>query len=159
MQQIRKNIDTEQALTACEIVRKSGIKIRVFFQIGFPQETEESLRDTIALIKKIKCNRIIYSIFTPYPNTEAYEMCRQFGLIGEEFDTSLYFHQSSMNCFTPHIDKKRFRELASQIERMVDRKNSLSRLKELFSLSSLERASDVGIASALKEFGKIVQGK
>ena len=158
LRQVRKNITAEQALAACETIRKCGIRVNAFIQVGFPQETEETLADTIALMKKIKCSRLTYSVFTPYPGTEAYEVCRQRGLIGDSFDASLYNHHSPMNCFTSEIPQERFRQLASRIERMVVRKNFFNRMKDLFSIYGLRRACEEGWRSAWSEFGRILLG-
>jgi len=79
-------------------------------------------------MRATRSDEIVYSIFTPYPFTEAWELCRQQGLIGEDYDMSLYHHQSPANCFTPHIAPERFRELAGRIERMVDDWNSRRKL-------------------------------
>ena len=127
LKQNRKNITIEEALAACEIIKKHGIRLYTFFMVGFPQETERTLRDTMAAMKKVKdigCEYIVYSIFTPYPGTESFELCRENGLIGKDYDVSLYNHQSPANCFCVNITPERFRELACEVEEMVDRVNS-----------------------------------
>jgi len=93
----RKNITIEKALGAANIIKKYKLSLAAFFIVGFPQETKESLYDTLDAIKKIPTNDIFYSIFTPYPGTEAFEFCKEKGLIDEVFDVSLYNHQSDYN--------------------------------------------------------------
>jgi hypothetical protein len=44
-------------------------------------------------------------------------------LIPAHFDVSLYNHQSPLNNFCPAIPHDKFREIASVIEKEVDRKN------------------------------------
>ena len=139
LKKMRKNITIEEALLACKIIKKHGIELHAFFIVGFPQETENTLNDTVVAMKKIKCNTLIYSIFTPYPGTEAFEFCKENGLIDDNYDISLYNHKSPANCFCINITPERFRMLVSKIEKMVDRKNSLNRIKKVFSLNTFWR--------------------
>jgi hypothetical protein len=80
-------------------------------------------------MRRIHSDRIIYSVFTPYPGTETFRDCQDLGLIGKDFDVSRFNHQSPENCFTAFIPPARFRVLAQRIERMVDRRNTLSRAR------------------------------
>lgn len=147
---MRKDITVEEALAACEIIKKQGIELETFFMVGFPQETKDTLNNTIAAMKKAKCDSICYSIFTPYPGTEAFEFCKKNGLIKDDFNVSLYNHQSPANCFSMNIRPERFRILVRKIEKMVDRKNYLNRLKKIFSLTTLTRLKDLGMSRALE---------
>jgi anaerobic magnesium-protoporphyrin IX monomethyl ester cyclase len=148
---MRKDITIEEALIACEIIKKHDIELEAFFMVGFPQETEETLNDTIIAMKKTRCDSICYSIFTPYPGTEAFEFCKQKGLIEDDYNVSLYNHQSPANNFTMNIAPERFRILVSKIERMVDRKNYLNRIKKIFSLNTFTKIKELGMSSGLKK--------
>lgn len=159
LKKMRKNITIEEALSACKIIKKHGVDLHAFFMIGFPQETEDTLNDTIIAMKKIKCDSLIYSIFTPYPATEVFEFCKENGLIKDDYDVSLYNHQSPANCFCINITPLRFRMLASKIEKMIDRKNSLNRIKRVFSLNILWRIQELGINKSLKKGIRIFLGK
>ncbi|MGZ7068491.1 MAG: B12-binding domain-containing radical SAM protein [Methanobacterium sp.] len=156
---IRKNITIEEALDACELIKKHGIALGVFFIVGFPQDTEDTLRDTITAIKKVKSDRITYSIFTPYPGTEAFELCKEKGLIGEDYDVSLYNHQSPLNNFCMNIPKERFRLIVSEVEKQVDRKNSVNRYKQIVSLDTFRMIRQLGIGESLKQGLRIFTGK
>ncbi|MFC1560953.1 B12-binding domain-containing radical SAM protein [Candidatus Latescibacterota bacterium] len=156
---IRKNITIEEAIMACKIIKKHGIYLQTFFIVGFPQETEDTLNDTFKAMKKIKCDTIIYSIFTPYPGTEIFEFCKEKGLIDDNYNVSLYNHQSPMNCFCLNITRERFRVLIDVIEKMVDRKNSLNRIKRIFSLNTFGRIRELGIGKSIKKGMMIFLGK
>ncbi|MBM4286583.1 MAG: B12-binding domain-containing radical SAM protein [Deltaproteobacteria bacterium] len=149
LKKIRKGFTIEEALQAVKLIKKAGIGVSTFFMVGFPFETISTLNDTINVIKKLKCDRILYSIFTPYPGTEAYYYCLQEGLITEDDDLSLYNHQSPLNCFTPYIPPDKFRELASNLEQIVDRKNYLSKLGRMVSLDSLRHSKDRGLKETI----------
>jgi len=151
LKHMRKNTTIEEALSACEIIRKHGMELKTFFIVGFPQETEETLSDTVAAMRKVKCDLMTYSIFTPFPGTESFELCKEYGLIDDNYDVSLYNLQSPANCFCKNIERERFRMLASKIEKMVDRKNTLSRIKRTFSMNTVYRIQELGILKSLQK--------
>jgi coproporphyrinogen III oxidase-like Fe-S oxidoreductase len=156
---IRKNITIEEALSACEIIKKHGIELQAFFIVGFPQETEETLRDTFEAMKKTKCDLLAYSIFTPYPGTETFDLCKEQGLIGPDFNLALYGHQSPANHFSIHIEAVRFRQLVDEIEKMADRKNALSRIRSVFSSSTIRKIQMYGIQQSLRKSIKLLMGR
>ncbi|PKP21713.1 MAG: hypothetical protein CVU05_06205, partial [Bacteroidetes bacterium HGW-Bacteroidetes-21] len=122
LKEINKHITIEEAINTAHRIYKAGIHVMTFFMVGFPQETEDSLKDTLWAIKKIK-GYATYSIFTPYIGTVAFEECKAIGMIPMDFDVSLYNHQSPNNSFSQNISHEKFRLLASEIEKEVDEKN------------------------------------
>ncbi|WP_028324048.1 B12-binding domain-containing radical SAM protein [Desulfatirhabdium butyrativorans] len=130
LRSIRKGFTIEQALDACRKIRNHGMALQTFFMAGFPEETETTISDTARIIESIDCDKIIYSIFTPYPGTEAFTLCRDMGIIGNDgYDPSRYSHQSPENCFCRGMDKERFREISGRIEAVVMQKNRTRRIQ------------------------------
>ncbi len=156
---MRKGFVIEQAHKACRIIKNHGLELHVFFMVGFPQETEASLAQTAQAIATISADRVLYSIFTPYPGTEAYEFCRERGLVGETVDLSMHFHQSPENCFCQNIPRDKFRSLVAEIEKKVDSRNSKMRIREMFSLNALRRIGELGPKEALRKGWQVLQGK
>ena len=52
LEKIRKGITIEEVLRACAIIKKHNIGLGAFFMVGFPWETEETLKDTLNVIKE-----------------------------------------------------------------------------------------------------------
>jgi len=127
---IRKGFTVSEALRACRIIERQGIELQTFFMGGFPQETEASLTDTLHVIESLVCHKVIYSIFTPYPGTEAFDLCLKMELIPDRYDPSIYNHQSPQNHFCRELSAKRFREISSRIESLVVGKNRLGRNRD-----------------------------
>jgi len=152
---IRKGFSFKQALEACRIIRKHGITLCVFMIIGLPQDTEETLNDTIRAIRKIDCDSVVFSIFTPYPGTEAFRYCMEQGLVDEDFDVSLFNHQSPANYFCGNISHDRFRSLSARTARTVDRINTMKRFRMVFSAATLARIGRIGIKDSLKKGKKL----
>jgi hypothetical protein len=125
---MRKGVTVEHAVGAVNLIRKHGIRLRANFVIGTPWETEQTLNETFAAMKAIK-GEFAYSIFTPYPGTEAFDYCKSAGLITNDYDPALHNHQSPENSFSLKIGRERFRELASKIEDYVDMRNTQELLK------------------------------
>ncbi len=159
LKKMRKNMTIEEAYEAAQIIKKYEIELEGFIMIGFPYETEETLDDTIEAIKKFKCDEIIYSIFTPYPGTEAFQFCKEKGLIGDDYDISIHNHQSPANCFCMNFYPERFRISASKIEKMIDRKNRLNRIRKLFSRNTLIRIQEWGTRKGFKKGIELFLGK
>jgi radical SAM superfamily enzyme YgiQ (UPF0313 family) len=127
---IRKDFTVEKALKACKLIKQYAIELETFFMTGFPQEREETMKDTLRVIEEIDSDKIIYSIFTPYEGTESFNYCLNRGLIHEDYDPSLHNHQSPLNCFCEHITSEKFREISCDIEKIVAEKNILYRQKK-----------------------------
>jgi radical SAM superfamily enzyme YgiQ (UPF0313 family) len=124
---MRKGFGLEKALRACRLIRERGLGLECFFMVGLPQEDEADLGRTLRVIREIDCDKVIYSIFTPYPGTEAFAYCQEHGLIGGDFDPAQHNHQSPANCFSRHIAPVRFRELAAEVEQAVELRNAARR--------------------------------
>ncbi len=159
LKKMRKNTTIEEALRACKIIKKHGIQLQTFFMIGLPWETEETIRDTVEAMKRIQSDDVIYSIFTPYPGTEAFEVCKKSGLIGDDYNVSLYNHKSPANSFCLNIDKERFRELAFEVEAMVDRVNRRNKVKRVFSPQVFSKVKEKGVSKSIKTGIKMILGK
>jgi anaerobic magnesium-protoporphyrin IX monomethyl ester cyclase len=156
---IRKNISIEEALKACKLIKKYGIRLDVFFIVGFPQETEDTLQDTITAMNNINSDLIVYSIFTPYPGTEAFELCKSYGLINDNHDVSLYNHHSPANNFCKNIPIDKFRSIVSKVEKQIDHTNFVKRVKRKFSLNIFYQVRELGLMRSFKQALKLFMGK
>jgi anaerobic magnesium-protoporphyrin IX monomethyl ester cyclase len=158
LKRIRKGTTIEQAFAACDTIKQSGIEVVALFMVGLPDETEATLADTWRAMQRINCDRIHFSIFTPYPGTEAFELCRAQGLIGSTYDPSVYGHQSPENFFCKGISPDLFRRATAAIERMVDRRNFHGRLKGLFRPAGIQRMRESGPIKGLRNGIKFFMG-
>ena len=72
LQKIHKNISFERILPTFEELKSKKITTVASFIIGYPDETEDELRETCDLLQKIKANLTPVYHFTPLPGTELY---------------------------------------------------------------------------------------
>jgi len=158
LREIKKNITIEEAFAANNMIRKMGIESHAFFMIGFPNETEDTLAHTCDAMQKIDSDTVIYSVFTPYPGTELFELCKKQGSVPEDFDVSLYNHQSPVNYFCLKIPQERFRKLAAEIAQMVDRKNNSAGIRRIFSVMTFRKLREVGFRGATQKGLSLLRG-
>jgi radical SAM superfamily enzyme YgiQ (UPF0313 family) len=155
---MRKGFTIAQAEQAAEVIRRHGLRLQAFFMVGFPQETPTSFARTVAAMQRIRASRVMFSIFTPYPGSEAWEDLRRAGLLGE-VDSADLFHQSPTACYTPHIRPEEFRRLTDRLERRLDRLNIRHRLRELLSPVTLRRVGEAGLAESLRKGWRVLRGR
>jgi radical SAM superfamily enzyme YgiQ (UPF0313 family) len=73
LKRIKKDITVEQVLETAERCRSLGIRVQFPFIVGFPDESEESVAETLALAKRLRAmsrdfeTMIFY--FKPYPGS------------------------------------------------------------------------------------------
>lgn len=70
---IHKHLDFEKVRQTFEITDKIGLTSIASMIIGFPDETEEQLKDSVRLINSIKASLVPVYHFTPLPGTELYK--------------------------------------------------------------------------------------
>jgi len=77
-----KGIDKDAALEAIRWSVAAGLRATASFMVPFPQDTEETLRETFAFMETLKDEgaEILMSYTTPYPGTAFYEQAAELGL-------------------------------------------------------------------------------
>jgi anaerobic magnesium-protoporphyrin IX monomethyl ester cyclase len=71
---LRKDITLEQVETAVRDSREVGLQVVGYFMLGSPGETPATIRQTIDYAKKLKVDFAQFSITTPFPGTELYDI-------------------------------------------------------------------------------------
>ena len=129
LKKIKKTQTTDECIQAMKNLRKHGIESHAFIMVGFPDETEDTFKQTMDFIPELNPDGIIFSIFTPYPGSDIYNECKEKGIIEGDFDLVLYNHQSPLNCFTKNIPKERFYELRQKAFKFVDDYNNKAKFR------------------------------
>jgi len=95
---IGKKITLQQVDDAIRTARKVGIKTTGFFMLGGPWDTIETMKKTIAFAVKVQPDYAQFSIATPYPGSELYDIVRKEGnlLVSDWgrydiYETEVYF--------------------------------------------------------------------
>lgn len=72
LEKMNKNITVSKTENAFKLARKVGIRTIASCVIGMPEDTRESIYQTIDFVKKLDPNYALYSLATPYPGTRFY---------------------------------------------------------------------------------------
>lgn len=83
---MHKNCSREKIFEVVQNLRKYNVYISAFFIVGLPEETAETVADTLDMIKEIDTNNIGLFKVTPFPGTALYEQCMRDKLFTKEID-------------------------------------------------------------------------
>ena len=78
---VNKRVKLNQYENVISWTRDAQIDIRGAFMLGSPEETQASMRATIAYAKKIDIQYAIFNITTPFPGTELFNWAVQTGTL------------------------------------------------------------------------------
>ncbi len=82
---MRKNINLKQIEKIFRLARKIGFERFAYFIIGYMNETEKTMQDTINFAKKIDPGWVMFTVATPLPNTNLFDLAVEKGLIDKEY--------------------------------------------------------------------------
>lgn len=95
---IKKGTTIAEIERAFELTHKAGIKTIAAFMVGNLGDTEETIQDSVELAKRIKPEVSGFSIATPLPGTEFYEIAKEHGWIqSDDFSEWSQFTAVSRN--------------------------------------------------------------
>ena len=118
---LNKPIKNETYLKAFENCRKVDIRTTANVMIGFPDETEENILETIAFLQKCKPDSIGLAIMAPYYGTKLREVCIEKKLMEDKYYPNISFNHKSI-IKMKKIKKKRFYELYHNFHDLVYKK-------------------------------------
>jgi anaerobic magnesium-protoporphyrin IX monomethyl ester cyclase len=79
LKEIKKDIVPEQITEAFKSAKEAGLLTRGYFMIGSRSESYETIKETERLIDRIKPNMLAFSVLTPYPGCEEFEIWKKNG--------------------------------------------------------------------------------
>lgn len=86
---VKKGITLEQTRNAFAWCREVGINTHAHFMVGMPEDTLETMNDTLDLALEIEPTTATFGICTPYPGTPLFrEVVRLDGSIGDGTDNA-----------------------------------------------------------------------
>jgi radical SAM superfamily enzyme YgiQ (UPF0313 family) len=74
---MKKGTTVEQNEKAIKLAKEAGLIVVISAIVGYPGETEETLKQTINFIKKTEPDDAFLCIATPYPGTELYNLVKE----------------------------------------------------------------------------------
>ena len=108
LERVNKGVTLLQIRDAIKKTKAAGIKVRGFFMLGLPGETEQTIRKTIRFAKTLDLDVAVFHITIPFPGTELYLQAVAHGEISAEVDYQYYLMFGSDDVpYVPRgLDKK-----------------------------------------------------
>ncbi len=134
----KKGFKVEDIKKAFLMAKKAGLKTYMFLIFGLPEETRDTIMDTIRLTFEINPDYITIGILVPFPGTEVYNMARQGrgGLVINNYDWRKYGKQMGQAIELKHLSQDELRKLQSFAYRKFYLR--ASRIKNIFGLASFK---------------------
>ena len=85
LKRIRKPLNLEKIKKTIEKIKKLDIELISNFVIGFPGETMDEIRETFRYAEEIDIDYVLFSIATPLPATELYDICKENKCLPDDF--------------------------------------------------------------------------
>ena len=110
LDKIKKKLDLKDTARIVKLLKKYKIDVHTCFMIGFPWDSEETIRDTIKFACALNTEFCQITIATPLPGTEYYRMVKANGNLITE-DLSKYDGFSSPVVKYDHLTKEKIAAL------------------------------------------------
>lgn len=99
---LNKDIRDEDLIQAFDLLREYGMLTFGFNMLGLPYETEETLRKTVELNRRLQPDTVFVSVFNPFPGTDLYDLVVDKGWLSDRKVQSYFEHTSVLD--QPSVD-------------------------------------------------------
>jgi radical SAM superfamily enzyme YgiQ (UPF0313 family) len=86
LRRMRKPTNLDKLKKAVARVKEFGFEVISNFIIGFPGETMDEIRETFQCAEELDIDYVLFSITTPLPETDLYELCKEYKCIPQDFN-------------------------------------------------------------------------
>ena len=90
LEEANKGATLNKAKNIIGYCKKNGLNTSASFMIGFPNETMETVKETLKMAKEINPHMAQFVIVTPYPGTRLYDEVKEKGLLEKDYSFSGY---------------------------------------------------------------------
>lgn len=124
LKNLNKRISPEQVRRVVELTTMLGMDAMVFFIIGNPGETLESIEASYNFAKKLKCQSTVWSIMQVYPGTalEKMQPCEDFVgyLYGPEVENPVDYLSANVPAFeNPGLNREKMKIIYRKVFRGI----------------------------------------
>lgn len=109
LKSIHKGINMDLVRRAVRLSRENGLRVRAFFMLGLPGETEETMQQTIDFARSLDLDVAVFHITTPLPGTELFKIANERGELSQDVTWDKYLMFSSEEI--PYVTKTLTREV------------------------------------------------
>ena len=104
---MRKDISFRQVEKAFKLTHQAGMETFAYFIIGYIRETPDSIRRTISLAKKLNPDWVMFTVATPFPKTNLFDLAVEDGFVKKDYWSKFTLGNdiSRLPYFVPDSDK------------------------------------------------------
>lgn len=84
-----KGISNQQITHAVTCFKKAGLPVCGLMLLGYPGETEDHFKESMAFVSRLPLSLITASFVFPFPGTRLYDQLREEGIIAHDFNPPL----------------------------------------------------------------------
>lgn len=113
LKSINKTISIEKSHSIVKRCLEEEINVVCSMLIGLPEDTEETIAETVAMAKQFKKEgaQIVLSCMIPYPGSEVFEKAAELGIKIENWDYSQWNMTNRSVISTKHLSRKKIDRL------------------------------------------------
>lgn len=116
-----KKITKQKMRERCELLHKVGLPFRASYMMGWVDETEDQILDTINFAKDVRAQVSSFGIVTPLPGTWLWNYAVKNKLINPPFDYRAFRFYNSVACNFSKVPGERLLELQTYASDYFDR--------------------------------------
>lgn len=117
LKMIKKGLTREKIIRAVALIKECGIPLTVYLMAGFPQESNDDLRQTIGLAKEVDADYYSLSVLAPYYGTQIWRELEESGRRQDREHWEYFYHQSQDMIVSDGLDPMIVNEFLALNER------------------------------------------
>lgn len=114
------HLGNEQIVQACQLLKEAGLSLQLDVSVGNPYETQITIDDTLALLRKIRPDQVHPGVYHPTPGTRAAELCSENGWISGRSEESFWHGRSVLDM--PSMPAEKIDATARRFETLLKRR-------------------------------------
>ena len=132
-----KGITLDQARKAVRSAKKVGFEVWCFFMLGFPDDSRQTITETIEFAKELDPHVAKFHVLKPYPGSIIYEEMKKDGLVDDLNYENYGIHTFPVH-HTRYLSREQIHELQKKAYRLFYFRPSAV-LKQVVRLKSKDR--------------------
>jgi radical SAM superfamily enzyme YgiQ (UPF0313 family) len=81
LRNIRKNVTPDDVLRVTRLAKQVGLRVRFYMMLGNRGETEETFRESLALVQRAQPHQVIFACLSIYPGTDDFQVLEREGAL------------------------------------------------------------------------------
>jgi radical SAM superfamily enzyme YgiQ (UPF0313 family) len=154
---LKKNCSKEKILAVADRLKSKGVQVNALFIIGFPEETEESLKETVELMEMLNVDMILLSKLKPLPGTRLFAQCLRDNLFTDDMNVDQLWkgEYTKLKSLINTVGTEYFliKPYAIDIEKLLEYDEKMNRVikKKMLALVRSRMKNTAGIVSGMNK--------